>query len=182
MNYDDVLQRAAAATGLNLDTLVSIGQGVFASMLHHAMESPDPVRTIMQSIGTRPGLDVEVNVRRRPAFTPVAPPLTDAAASRTYRTAPPFRRALVRYLKGIDRSAVLPMHQTNMGSAGRPDVLFLCRGRAIFFELKSRGDRVRPAQLMYQRFMAHAGVDVVFCSTLGDVRRALVTFFEREWP
>lgn len=68
---DEIYERAATALGKTPSQLRAIGEGVFASMLAHALNAPGrPIWTLAGVVDAADGgqrLDVEVDVRpRRP--------------------------------------------------------------------------------------------------------------------
>ena len=78
---------------------------------------------------------------------------------------------VLRYLKNIPDSFTMKL--SDRWTSGYPDILFIYKGKAIFFELKSTKGKAIRLQLWTMEKLHNAGAETYIIKTMDELKKSL---------
>lgn len=86
-----------------------------------------------------------------------------------------IKKNILKWLNEIEGGRAISLHGSRFGVVGTPDILFIYRGRAFFFEVKREGEDARPNQRAELAKWERAGAAAAVVHSLDEVKATLKT-------
>lgn len=84
-----------------------------------------------------------------------------------------FKNWTLKYLNSLPNTRAIKLHGSQFSSTGEPDIFCACKGQAILFELKVKGNSATDIQVHRMMQWQKAGAVTVVAYTRDDVKNTM---------